>query len=78
MQDQQREQVTAEHMIQLTNTVLANFAADLVLADDEQFEHLARQAEGLCRTDLGQRKRALVDEARARRVITSALAGGVA
>jgi hypothetical protein len=68
--------MSPEQMTALTNQVLNTFAADLILADDAQFEHLARQAEGLCRTDLGARKRAMVDEARARRVITASLAGG--
>lgn len=57
----------------LTNLVLARFATELHDAGPEQLEHLARRAECYCRTRLGERMRALVDDERARRVFTVAL-----
>ena len=60
--------MTPDQMDKLIALVLTKYAADLAAAvSDEEFEHFARQAECLFSTDLGDRKRALVDAARARK-----------
>jgi hypothetical protein len=59
--------VTPERMAELTAAVLANFARDLAAADERQFEHLARRAEGRYATDLGRLERDLVNTERERR-----------
>lgn len=61
--------MTPTQMVDLTNTVLRNYARDLRNADTLQLEHLAARAEGNYATDLGARERELVDYERARRAV---------
>jgi hypothetical protein len=73
----------APTMYLLQLTVLGRFEQELAEAvagrDLRQFEHLARRAECPSRGQFGARERGLVDEYRARLVVTGALtAEGVA